>query len=462
MSADPPAPAPKVTFDSARPATQRPSTALLTDRYELTMLQTALSDGTAGRRCVFEVFARRLPPGRRYGVVAGTGRLLEAIADFRFSDTELSFLTRSNVVDRRTVEHLAGYRFAGSIVGYAEGECFFPGSPVLVVEGTFAEAVVLETLVLSILNYDSAVASAASRMTTAAADRPCLEMGGRRAHEQAAVAAARAAIVGGFAATSNLEAGRRWGLPTIGTAAHSSVLLHDDERSAFAAQVAAHGPETTLLVDTYDVPTGVATAVEVAGRRLGAVRLDSGDLTAQAFEVREQLDSLGARSTRIVVSSDLDEYAIAALAVAPVDSYGVGTSVVTGSGAPTCGMVYKLVAREGADGVMAPVEKAASRKGSAGGRKAAARRLDRAHRAVEEVLVNGADDDVATWVPDDAALRPLHVRFVEDGLIDTTRTGAEGVASAVERHRASRAELPRAARRLSAGDPAIPTVTITT
>ena len=460
MRADPPAPASKVSFDAARPTRERQSTALLTDRYELTMLQTALADGTAGRRCVFEVFARRLPPGRRYGVLAGTGRVLEAIADFRFTDEELSFLSRGKVVDRRTVEHLSRYRFAGSIVGYAEGECFFPGSPVLVVEGTFADAVVLETLVLSILNYDSAVASAASRMTTAAADRPCLEMGGRRAHEQAAVAAARAAIVAGFAGTSNLEAGRRWGLPTIGTAAHSSVLLHDDERSAFAAQVAAHGPDTTLLVDTYDVPTGVATAVEVAGGKLGAVRLDSGDLTAQAFEVREQLNSLGARSTRIVVSSDLDEYAIAALAVAPVDTYGVGTSVVTGSGAPTCGMVYKLVAREGADGVMVPVEKAASRKGSAGGRKAAARRLDRSQRATEEVLVNGPDDDVVAWQPADAQLRVLHVPLVEDGLIDTTQTGAEGVKAAIKRHHASRAELPRAARRLSAGDPAIPTVTI--
>ena len=461
MSADPPAPVPaKVSFDSARPTKARQSTALLTDRYELTMLQTALTDGTADRRCVFEVFARGLPPGRRYAVLAGTGRVLEAIADFRFTDEELSYLSRAKVVNRATAKYLAGYRFRGSITGYAEGECFFPSSPVLVVEGTFADAVVLETLVLSVLNYDSAVASAASRMTTAAQDRPCLEMGSRRAHEHAAVAAARAAVVGGFGGTSNLEAGRRWGLPTIGTAAHSSVLLHDDERSAFAAQVAAHGPETTLLVDTYDVTQGVATAVEVAGRTLGAVRLDSGDLTAQAVEVRQQLDALGARGTRIVVSSDLDEYAIAALAVAPADSYGVGTSVVTGSGAPTCGMVYKLVAREGADGAMVPVEKASVRKTSSGGRKAAARRLDRQDRAVEEVLVTGADDAVAGWTPPDESLRPLHVPLVDHGEIDHRWTGVDGVRRAVERHHASRAELPRSGRRLSAGDPAIPTVTI--
>ena len=235
-------------------------------------------------------------------------------------------------------------------MGYAEGEAFFPSSPVMVVEGTFAEAVILETVVLSILNFDSAVASAASRMTSAAVDRPVLEMGSRRAHEEAAVAASRAAVVAGFSGTSNLEAGRRYGLPTIGTAAHAFTLLHDDERTAFEAQVAAQGTGTTLLVDTYDVHRGVENALAVAGTALGAVRLDSGDLGVLAQEVRHQLDAAGARDTKITVTSDLDEYAIAALAVAPVDSYGVGTSVVTGSGAPTCGMVYKLVAREGSSG----------------------------------------------------------------------------------------------------------------
>ena len=150
------------------------STALLTDRYELTMLQAALADGTADRRCVFEVFTRRLPHGRRYGVLAGTGRFLEALADFRFDDEVLGWLSAEDVVDARTLEYLAGYRFTGTVRGYAEGEMFFPHSPVLTVEGTFAEAVLLETLVLSVLNYDSAIASAASRMTSAAIGRPCL------------------------------------------------------------------------------------------------------------------------------------------------------------------------------------------------------------------------------------------------------------------------------------------------
>lgn len=447
-------------MNSSSVAPNGTSTALLTDQYELTMLQAALADSTAGRRCVFEVYTRRLPPGRRYGVLAGTGRVLAALADFRFGTAELDWLSDKHVVDDATLEFLAGYRFEGSIRGYAEGEVFFPLSPVMVVEGTFAEAVLLETLVLSILNYDSAVASAASRMTSAAAGRPCLEMGARRAQEDAAVAAARAAVIAGFVGTSNLEAARRYGLATIGTAAHAFTLLHDDEETAFASQVASQGVGTTLLVDTYDVHRGVERAVAAAGTSLGAVRLDSGDLGVLAHEVRAQLDGLGAHGTRITVTSDLDEYAIAALAAAPVDSYGVGTSVVTGSGAPTCGMVYKLVAREGRAGVLEPVAKIARGKTSVGGRKAAARRLGRDCRAVEEVLVTGADSAVASWTSDDTSLRALQVPLVTHGTVDPRWTGESGVRLATQRHRAARDELPRMARRLSADEAAVPTVTL--
>ncbi len=440
------------------------ATSLLTDRYELTMLQAALADGTAHRRCLFEAFTRRLPPGRRYGVLAGTGRVLEAIEAFRFDDDQLAWLSGQHVVDAATVEYLADFRFSGDVTGYAEGEVFFPGSPVLQVEGTFAEAVLLETVVLSILNYDSAVASAASRMTAAAGTRPCLEMGARRANEHAAVAAARAAVVAGFAATSDLEAGRRYGLPTVGTAAHAFTLLHDDEEAAFAAQVASLGVGTTLLVDTYDVRRGVERALAVAGPALGAVRLDSGDLGSLAAEVRAQLDAAGALATKITVTSDLDEYAIAALAAAPVDSYGVGTSLVTGSGAPTCAMVYKLVARENAAGLMVPVAKASTAKHTLGGRKGAARGLGSTRRAVEEVLVTGPDDAVRTWQSDAEHtdhLRPLQVPLVTHGEIDRAWTGTDGVRTAAARHAASRAELPRGALRLSADEPELDTVTLT-
>jgi len=428
----------------------QPSTALLTDHYELTMLRSALASGTAARRCVFEVFARRLPEGRRYGVVAGTGRLLEAIAAFRFGPEELDRLRAARVVDEDTLAFLADLRFSGDVWGYAEGDTYFPGSPVLVVEAEFAQAVVLETLVLSVLNHDSAVASAASRMTSAAAGRPCIEMGGRRTHEEAAVAAARAAYIAGFASTSNLEAGRRWGVPTAGTAAHAFTLLHDDERSAFAAQVAALGAGTTLLVDTYDVPRAVATAVEVAGTGLGAVRLDSGDLLAQAREVRDQLDRLGATTTRILVTSDLDEHAIAALAAAPVDGYGVGTALVTGSGAPTAGFVYKLVAREGSSGRLEGVAKTSQDKGSVAGRKDALRRRGADGVARAEVVGIGGPP------PAEEGDRPLLVELVRGG--ETVGAAEVTLAAARARHERAVAELPPQGHQLSRGEPAIPTV----
>jgi nicotinate phosphoribosyltransferase len=423
-------------------------TALLTDQYELTMVQAALARGTAHRRSVFEVFARRLPDGRRYGVVGGTGRLLDAIELFRFDQAALADLERRAVVDQPTLAWLADYRFTGDAWGYGEGECFFPYSPLLVVEASFAEAVVLETVVLSILNFDSAIASAASRMTTAASDRPCIEMGSRRTHESAAVAAARAAYVAGFASTSNLEAGRIYGVPTRGTSAHSFTLLHDNERDAFTAQVDSLGKGTTLLVDTFDVETAVALAVEVAGPELGAVRLDSGDLLAQAHAVRKQLDALGASNTKIIVTSDLDEHAIAALAAAPVDAYGVGTALVTGSGAPTAGFVYKLVARAAYGAAMVAVAKESSHKKSVGGRKYAFRR--RSPDGVAEAEVIG----LGMTAPRSVVDRPLLIPLIRAGEV----VGREPLSAARARHDAARAELPLTALQMSRGEPAIPTI----
>jgi nicotinate phosphoribosyltransferase len=425
-------------------------TSLFTDHYELTMLEAALKSGAAHRRSVFEVFTRRLAEGRRYGVVAGTGRLLEGLAAFRFGTEELDFLADRHVVDDATLQWLADFRFSGNVYGYAEGEVFFPHSPLLQVESSFAEACILETYLLSVLNYDSAVASAASRMTSAANGRPCVEMGSRRIGEESAVAAARAAVIAGFASTSNLAAGLRYGVRTVGTAAHSFTLLHDSEREAFQAQVDSLGKDTTLLVDTYDVEAGVRTAVEVAGRELRNVRLDSGDLVEQARWVRTLLDGLGNHETGIMVTSDLDEFAIAYLQSAPVDSYGVGTRLVTGSGAPTASMVYKLVSRQDGDGTWVDVAKSSSGKISRGGRKYAYRRLDGRGRATAEVI--GFHEAPA------ATDRPLLHQFMADGELSPGWTGPQAVERAAERHRDSRAELPSAARRLQPGDQVIPTV----
>lgn len=426
-----------------------PSTALFTDHYELTMLQAALHAGTADRRSVFETFTRRLPEGRRYGVVAGTGRVLDAVENFRFDEPVLGFLREQRIVDEPTLEWLAGYRFRGDIWGYPEGEVYFPGSPVLRVEGPFAECVLLETVILSILNHDSAIA-AASRMASAAGDRPLIEMGARRTHELGAVAASRAAYVGGFATTSDLAAGFRYGIPTVGTSAHAFTLLHDTERDAFRAQVDSLGRGTTLLVDTYDVAEAVRAAVEVAGPELGAVRIDSGDLLLVAHRVRQQLDELGATATRIVVTSDLDEYAIASLAAAPVDAYGVGTQLVTGSGHPTCAMVYKMVARaESADpkAPLVPVaKKSLGGKLSIGGRKWAARRLDAYGVAEAEVVGTG---------PLPAALleRQLLIELVKGGEV----VAREPLDVVRDRHAAARANLPLSATQLSRGEAVIPT-----
>ena len=431
--------------------------ALMTDMYEYTMLDATLRDGAADRRCVFEVFTRRLPEGRRYGVVAGTGRILDMLEDFHLSDDDLRFLADRHIVSRETIAWLENFRFTGTIRGYREGEMFFPDSPVLQVEGTFGECTLLETLILSVLNYDSAVASAASRMVSVAKDRPCMDMGGRRTNEAAAVAAARAAVVGGFQGTANLMAARRYGLKAIGTAAHCFTLVHDSERDAFASQIASLGRNTTLLVDTYNIEQAVRTAVEVAGPQLGGVRIDSGDLAALAQRVRNQLDALGATETTITVTNDLDEYAIAALQTAPVDSYGVGTMLVTGSGAPTCAMVYKLTERENADGVMQPVAKKSKDKATVPGRKLAYRSYEYGLADCEHVI-SGSEERLAAFRPQDG-WKDLLVDYVRDGEIDHTYQGHDAIMAAHAHRAEALAELPITAQSLMKGEPVIPTET---
>jgi nicotinate phosphoribosyltransferase len=421
------------------------SPALLTDQYELTMVNASLRDRTSDRDCVFEVFARRLPTGRRYGVVAGAARLIDMVLEFRFSESDVEFLLDSGVVDETTAKWLADYQFTGDISGYAEGELYFPGSPILTVSGGFAECVVLETLVLSVLNYDCAIAAAAARMVTAARGRPIIEMGSRRAHERAAIAAARAAYLAGFAYTSNLAAGQIYGIPTTGTAAHAFTLLHDSEEAAFASQVAALGKATTLLVDTYDIAQGIRTAIEVAGPALRAIRLDSGDLSVLAAQSRELLDSLGAPDTKIVVSGDLDEYAIAALAAEPVDIYGAGTAVVTGSGAPTAGLVYKLVEVDGRS-----VVKRSENKSTVGGRKTAVRRHKPTGTAVEEIVVSQG-------VPDhQQGDRMLQHAYMIDG----EPTAPVRLSDSREHLRECLISIPWEGLKLSAGDPAIPVTVV--
>ena len=432
-----------------------PTSALLTDHYELTMVASALESGVAHRRAVFEVFARRLPAGRAYGVVAGIDRVLDAVSRFRFDDATIDHLVRAGVVtDGEMADWLREYRFSGDITGYAEGELFFPYSPVLTVTGSFAECVVLETVMLSVLNHDCAVASAAARMADAAGGRLLIEGGSRRTDPESAVAAARAGFVGGFDTTSNLEAGRRHGIPTGGTTAHAFVLAHTDEEEAFEAQRATLGVGSTYLVDTFDVMKGIRRAVKVVGPDIGAIRIDSGELLRDSVAARELLDSLGATDCRIVVSSDLDEFRVAELeaAGAPIDAYLVGTSLVTGSGHPTASMVYKLVSIAVADephSELRAVGKLSPGKKTLGGRKDVHRVVDADGRFIQEVLsvlpVELEDDTMNPQVP-----------LVRDGEIVADLTNpAEAQARCAER----RSRLQDADRTpWPTHSPAIPTV----
>ena len=415
------------------------TTSLLTDRYELTMIDVALSDGTAERRAVFELFPRTLPPNRSYGIVGGTSRALEAITRFRFDDEQLRWLSDHHLVSPACLGYLADYRFTGDVWGFLEGECYLAGSPVLTVEAPFAEALVLETVLLSIYNHDSAVASAMARMVDAAGERAVIEGGSRRTHEEAAVAAARAAYLAGAAATTNLEAGHRHGIPTVDAIAHAFMLAHGDERGAFAAQHRSLGANTIYLVDTFDLAAGIDNAVTVVGTDLEAVRIDSGDLALEAKRARALLDERGATSTRIVVAGDLDEWSILHLGGAPIDAYLVGTSAITGSGQPTASMAYKLVAIESPSGRLASVPRSGGGTGAEEGRKAAFRVLDGDGLLRHDVLLASNDTAIADRI---GPGRRLQVRLVHQGAI----TGQPSLEASRSWCASSRAELPTAGR----------------
>lgn len=435
-----------------------PTTSLKTDLYELTMIQAARDAGVADRQCVFEVFTRSLPEGRRYGVFAGIGRILDALESFRFEAEDLDFLRSTGQFTEDVLAYLADYRFEGSIDAYAEGELFFPSSPVVRVEGTFEQCVLLETLVLSILNHDSAIASVGSRMIQAAAGRPCIEMGSRRVHEDAAVAASRAAAIVGFSSTSNLEAGRTYGIPVVGTSAHAFTLVFDTEAEAFQAQVNSLGAHTSLLVDTFDISAAIESAVAIAGSSLGAVRIDSGALGETAREVRAQLDALGATRTSITATSDLDEYRVFALRDSPVDSYGIGTRLVTGGDHPAQGFVFKLVERENLSGEMEAVAKKSAQKATVGGSKRAYRVCGAEGEACAELVLADNQDGQPAQAP---GSRPLLTRIVENGKILDSRGQWERIEAARSVHERALDELALADPHIRTGqdgDVALPVV----
>jgi len=422
------------------------STAFRTDQYEVGNLQGALESRVASRRAVFEVFARRLPPGRRYGVFCGLARVLDDLSRFRFTDAQVRWLAETGVADERTRRLLAGQRFCGDVWAYREGEIYFPYSPVLTVRATFGEAVLLETILLSICNWDSGVASSAARMVTAARGRPIIEMGTRRTHEDAAVDAARAAYIAGFGATSNMEAGFRYGIPVRGTAAHCFTLAHEDELAAFEAQVATQGPGTTLLVDTYDVEQGIRNAVAAAGPGLGGIRIDSGELLQLVPFARELLDELGATETRIILTGGLDEYAMDELSRGPVDGFGAGERLIHH---PSPGFVYKLVAIADSDDPAAPlrpVAKTSTGKTNLGGQKWAYREYDSQGLAVAEHLLVG----------EEPALEAAPGEALQSQVVATGETVlARSIEEARDYHARTKMRLPPHELSIQAGPPAM-------
>ena len=425
------------------------TTAFLTDKYEVTMLQAMLRAGRADHRAVFDLFARRLPKGRRYGVVGGVGRVVEAVKNFRFTDEQIAYLEADPIIDEATVRYLRDYKFRGIIVGQPEGSLYFPNTPILTVIGTFADCVLLETLLLSIMNHDSAVMSAASRMVTAAEGMPMIEMGSRRTSETSAVAAARAAYIAGFNATSNLQAGQLYQIPTTGTSAHAYTLAYgpEGEEQSFYDQMVALGTDTTILVDTYNIPEGIRRAVHAANTLgvsgPGGIRIDSGDLHEETVNARALLDSLGAIDTKIVLSSDIDEYTISEMKErgTPVDAVGAGTRVVTGSGAPTAEMVYKLVQINNT-----PVSKRAEGKVSTGGIKVTYREFHEDGTMAGEFFKVGT-----TSAPFTSSQHPTQILLV-DGQGDYFHQ--EDIEVSRARHREQVAYLPESARLILAGDAA--------
>lgn len=326
---------------------------LLTDEYELAMADSYLAQGMAEMTGAFELSVRRLPPQRGYLIAAGLERAVDYLTRLRFDEDALAHLRRNRIVSDALIDHLRDLRFRGSLDAVAEGVAVFAGEPLLRVEGDLITCQIAETYLLNQVTYSTMVATKAARIVDAAAGRPVVDFGLRRAHgADAGLLAARSAYIGGVTATATVEAGRLWGIPTTGTMAHSYVLAFPSELEAFCAFLHDHPDRSTLVIDTHDALSGARNAVAAAGLTgitPQAVRIDSGDLEELSLGVRVVLDAAGLVGTRIVCSGDLDEYRIADLiaAGAPIDGFGVGTSLVTSSDAPTLGGVYKLVELEG-------------------------------------------------------------------------------------------------------------------
>ncbi|HLS27461.1 MAG TPA: nicotinate phosphoribosyltransferase [Opitutales bacterium] len=331
------------------------TTALLTDNYELTMAQTYLQNGRWKERAVFDYFFRTLPFEGGYAVFAGLEDLVQNLQTFRFGPEELDYLKNTGYTDD-FLAYLEKFEFCGDLYSPPEGEIIFPNAPILRIQGNLIEAQIIETILLNTLNFQTLIATKAARIKEVSGSALVSEFGFRRAPGLGGLAAARAAIIGGCDSTSNLEAGRRFRVPVAGTMAHSFVQTYSDELTAFRQFAKVHGSKTVLLLDTYNtLYSGLPNAISVAkelekeGKRLAGVRLDSGDLAYLAKAVRTALDRENLNYVKIVASNQLDEYVIRSLynQGAPIDFFGVGTSLATGLPDAALDGVYKLAETAG-------------------------------------------------------------------------------------------------------------------
>ena len=385
------------------------SSPLLTDLYQLTMLQ-GYFEAEMTETAVFELFVRKLPPGRNFLVAAGLEQVLHFTENLRFGDAELDWVDRSGLFRPGFAGRLANLRFTGDIHAMPEGTLFFPNEPVLRVTAPMPEAQLLETRVLNLIHYETLVASKAARAVIVAQGKTLVDFGLRRAHgAEAGLLAARASYLAGFDGTATALAGPTFGIPVFGTMAHSFVQAHDDESQAFADFARSFPNNAVLLIDTYDTIAGAHKAIGVAQRlaqrgiRIRGVRLDSGDLASLAREVRAELDRGGLSDATVFASGNLDEYRVRDLVAdgAPIDGFGVGTSLVTSSDAPYLDAVYKLQEYAGK-----PRRKRSTGKATWPGRKQVYRQEDGAGAIV---------GDVVTLEDDPREGEPLLVPVMEDG-----------------------------------------------
>ena len=376
---------------------------LHTDAYELTMMQTYWKQGIGERKAVFEAFFRKMPFKNGYAVFAGLSRIIEYLKNLRFTATDIEYLRSTGMFDSAFLDYLADFKFQGTLRSVVEGELVFSHEPILQVEGNLLETSLVETALLNVINFQIMIATKASRIKSVVGDQLLMEFGTRRAQEfDAALWGTRAAYIGGFDATSNVRAGKLFGIPISGTHAHALVQTYRDEYTAFKAYAQTHR-DCVFLVDTFDtLKSGVPTAIRVAkefGDRINfqGVRIDSGDMAYLSKQVRKMLDEAGFPEAKIFASNDLDEKTIQNLKMqgAKIDAWGVGTKLITSYDQPTLGAVYKLVSVENDQGEMVDTMKLSNNvtKVSTPGKHQVWRITDRADGKSEGDYVTLADED---------------------------------------------------------------------